>query len=54
MQVPSELLECEALPAVPANATLQSEISRYILQLWSTADDCKAKLSDVNKIIQKE
>lgn len=42
------------MPNVPIKATKQSEVSRYILSLWNTADDCKTKLNDVNKIIQKE
>lgn len=42
------------MPNVPTQATTQSEVSRYILSLWSTADDCKTKLNDINKIIKKE
>lgn len=52
VEVPEELLEVETLPQVPKDASKQSEVSIYLIDLWNSANSCNQKLSDIKQHIK--
>lgn len=53
-QVPDSLLTCEAAPTVPAEGSWQSEVARYLLDLFGAGEDCRSKLGAVRSILKSE
>lgn len=52
VQVPDDLLVCEEIPKPAPNLTLQSEVGRYLIDLYGAALDCRRKLSAVRELVK--
>jgi hypothetical protein len=52
--VPDSLLTCEAAPEVPSEGSWQSEVARYVLDLFGAGEDCRQKLGAVRDILKLE
>jgi hypothetical protein len=52
-RVPASLLSCADAP-VPPDAALQSEVARYVLDLWEAHGDCRGKLDALRSLVESE
>lgn len=52
--VPDSLLTCEAAPEVPEEGSWQSDVARYVLDLFGSGEDCRQKLGAVRNILKSE
>ncbi len=48
---PAELLDCAAEPSAPAAGATQRAVARYLLEIASAGDDCRAKLEAVRAFV---
>lgn len=53
-EVPDSLLTCEPSPEVPGEGSWQSDVGRYILDLFGSGEDCRSKLGAVRSILKSE
>ena len=44
-----ELLDCGQAPPVPAGASMQSDVARYLVAVWSWGNECSSHLQAVKQ-----
>ncbi len=47
LEIPAELLTCQAAPEPPAEPYSQADVAAYIVDLHSAGDDCRERLARI-------
>jgi hypothetical protein len=54
VKVPEELLDKEPMPTLPLKVDMQSDIAKYISDLWNSAYSCKEDMKRIEEFNNKE
>lgn len=52
--IPDDLIDMTPLPEVPKDVKLQSEVSKYSVELWNSADSCKSNMLKIYEFNKKK